>query len=311
MHRLVDRMSVAAAALIIATLGGPTASAQIPAKLPNGEIPWGPVKEETVTKIVAALPDKPQVPPQKPRTLLVFCRADQFVHGSIPAWNRMIELLGEKTGAFKATVSQSYDDLTPERLAAFDAVFFNNTCRGIMPAAHAAAVDEFVLGGKGIAGNHGFGDAPTWEGGRAMFGASFNTHPFGKIQVKIDDPQSPLTATFGGKAFPFTDEIYAFKAPYSREKLRVLLSVDYANSPEVQRMCEQVLERSGGKPAGFVREDQDYAISWIRAWGKGRMFYCSLGHGDHVTWDPAIVRFNLAGIQYAMGDLKADDTPMK
>lgn len=206
-----------------------------PARLPNGEIPWGPVDDAMLEKIRAALPDKPPAAPQKPRKLLVFCRADSFVHKSIPVWNRMLELLGEKTGAFQATVSQSYDDLTPERLAAFDAVFFNNNCRGTMPAAHGAALDEFVFGGKGIAGNHGFGDAPTWEGGRAMLGASFTKHPFATVQIKVDDPQSPLTATFGGKAFPFADEIYAFKGPYSREKLRVLLSVDYPNSPEAPR----------------------------------------------------------------------------
>jgi hypothetical protein len=29
-----------------------------------------------------------------------------------------------------------------------------------------------------------------------------------------------------------------------------------------------------------------------------------------VTWDPTIVRFYLAGIQYALGDLKADDAPV-
>jgi type 1 glutamine amidotransferase len=55
--------------------------------------------------------------------------------------------------------------------------------------------------------------------------------------------------------------------------------------------------------------NHDYAIAWIRRWGEGRVFYCSLGHVHSVTWDPAIVRFNLAGIQYALGDLKADDAP--
>jgi type 1 glutamine amidotransferase len=270
------------------------------------------VNEATLEKIVAALPDKPQTPPLKPRRLLVFCRTDRFVHGSIPAWNRMLELLGEKTGAFQATVSQSYDDLTPGRLKEFDAVFFNNTCRMMIPEAHRAALLEFVAGGKGFAGNHGSGDNwQDWREGTDMLGAMFNTHPFHRIHVKIDDPRSPLTATFGGKSFPFTDEIYAFTAPYSREKLRVLLSIDYPNSPEVQREVQKSLDRSGGKPTVFVRADEDYAISWIRPWGKGRFFYCSFGHEEHVTWNPAIVRYNLAGIQYALGDLEADDAPVK
>jgi len=58
-----------------------------------------------------------------------------------------------------------------------------------------------------------------------------------------------------------------------------------------------------------VREDKDYALAWIRAWGKGRLFYCALGHRAEVTLDPTMVKFYLAGIQYALGDLKADDRP--
>ncbi len=316
-HRFVSRMCrgillTAGTVGVILAAASTLAANKIPTKLPNGEIPWEPINDANLQKIVAALPDKPQVPPLKPRKLLVFYRTDRFVHGSIPEWNRMLELLGEKTGAYRATLSQSYDDLTPERLKEFDAVFFNNTCRMMTPEPVKAALMDFVKSGKGFAGNHGSGDNwQDWGDGRDMLGAVFNTHPFGSIQIKIDDSRSPLTAVFGGKAFPFSDEIYAFTAPYSREKLRVLLSVDHPNSPNVQKEEQKVLDRTGGKPAGFVRPDHDYAISWIRAWGNGRVFYCSLGHGEHVTWDPAIVRFNLAGIQYALGDLKADDTPVK
>jgi type 1 glutamine amidotransferase len=142
-----------------------------------------------------------------------------------------------------------------------------------------------------------------------MLGAEFASHPFRQVQVKIDDPRSPLTAVFGGKTFPFNDEVYAFKSPYSREKLRVLLSIDYPNSPDVQK-AEQVLRDKGEKAAMPIRADHDYAVAWIHPWGQGRVFYCSLGHRDNVARNPAIVRFFLAGIQYALGDLKADDTPV-
>ena len=36
-----------------------------------------------------------------------------------------------------------------------------------------------------------------------------------------------------------------------------------------------------------ARADHDYSIAWIRPWGQGRVFYCSLGHRNEVTWDPA------------------------
>ena len=39
------------------------------------------------------------------------------------------------------------------------------------------------------------------------------------------------------------------------------------------------------------------------------MFYSAFGHDFHVYWAPAILRHWLDGIQYALGDLKADATP--
>lgn len=284
---------------------------KVPDKLPNGERPWAPVAEADVAKMRAALPERPEVPPQKPRKLLVFYRTDNFAHTSIPEWNKVVELLGEKTKAYHATLSQSYDDLTPERLREFDAVYFNNTCRLNTPEPVKAALQEFVKGGKGFAANHGAGDNwQDWPEGAEMLGATFNQHPFGRIQVKIDDPTSPLTAVFEGKGFPYQDEMYVFKAPYSREKLRVLLSIDHPNSPEV-RKAEESMQKRRGNAAAPVRADHDYAIAWIRPWGKGRVFFCSFGHRPEITWDPKIVRFTLAGIQYALGDLKADDAPVK
>ena len=57
------------------------------------------------------------------------------------------------------------------------------------------------------------------------------------------------------------------------------------------------------------RADSDNAIAWIKEHGKGRVFYCSLGHNKHIFWDPVLLQFYLDGIQYALGDLKADATP--
>jgi type 1 glutamine amidotransferase len=58
-----------------------------------------------------------------------------------------------------------------------------------------------------------------------------------------------------------------------------------------------------------TRADGDYAISWIREWGKGRVFYTSLGHQPAAFMNPKILGHILAGVQYALGDLDADATP--
>jgi len=316
MYRILQAALVSAVVLAAQTI---LAVDKVPNKSPNGERPWPEVPETEMQKIRAALPEKAEVAPQKPRKLLVFYRTDGFPHSVIPEFNKMLELLGEKTGAYEATLSQSYDDLQADRLKQFDAVFFNNTCRMATPEPVKAALQEFVKSGKGFAGNHGAGDNwHDWPEGLEMIGCKFVCHPYGRIQVKVDDPQSPLTKVFEGKPFPFQDEIYAFTEPYSRAKLRVLLSIDYPNSPEVAKAEASLKQRAASPDAkphdkqfvAAARGDHDYAIAWIRRWGQGRVFYCSLGHRNEVTWDPAIVRFFLAGIQYALGDLKADDTPV-
>jgi type 1 glutamine amidotransferase len=55
--------------------------------------------------------------------------------------------------------------------------------------------------------------------------------------------------------------------------------------------------------------DKDFPVTWIRAYNQGRVFYSSLGHGSAVFWNAALLQHFLAGIQYALGDLKADSTP--
>jgi type 1 glutamine amidotransferase len=95
-----------------------------------------------------------------------------------------------------------------------------------------------------------------------------------------------------------TDEIYQFTVPYSRSRLRVLLSVDAAKT-------SIILDRIGM----VHRSDNDFAISWVKSYGKGRVFYCALGHDHEIFWNPVILQHYLDGIQFALGDLKANTTP--
>jgi type 1 glutamine amidotransferase len=50
-------------------------------------------------------------------------------------------------------------------------------------------------------------------------------------------------------------------------------------------------------------------VSWVRPYGKGRVFYCTLGHAKTAYTNPAVMKHYLAGIQFAIGDLKADASP--
>jgi type 1 glutamine amidotransferase len=284
-----------------------TAQAQSPAKLRD-------LKPDELQKIRDAAPDKATVQPAKPRKILIFWRSEGFFHTSTPVGNAAIKIMGEKTGAYEVAVcTDDYSVFTPENLAQFDAICLNNTthlkfdpqttperCKALM---------DFVKGGKGIIGIHAATDTfyewpdlgiHAWPEGMEMMGGRFSGHPWtagGTWAVKIDEPDHPLTAAFKGKGFKVNDEIYRTEPPlYSRAKQLVLMSLDMSD-PTTRNV------------KGFIPTDVDTGISWIKTWGKGRVFYCSLGHNNHIFWTPAILQPYLDGIQFALGDYKVDTTP--
>jgi len=253
---------------------------------------------EQIEKVKAAAPEKATAKPEKPRKLLIFNLCKGFRHGAIPLGAKALEILGGKTGAYEAVVSEDVSMFAPDKLQQFDAICFNN-CTGELfddPALKRSLL-EFVKGGKGIVGIHAATDCfYKWAEFGEMMGGYFDGHPWNEeVAVKIDDPDHPINAAFGGKPFKVADEIYQFRDPYSRHKLRVLLSLDTSKTDMTK--------------GGIKRTDGDFAVSWVRAYGQGRVFYCSLGHRNEIFWNPAILRHYLDGIQYALGDLKADATP--
>ena len=52
-----------------------------------------------------------------------------------------------------------------------------------------------------------------------------------------------------------------------------------------------------------------YGLSWIRPEGRGRIFYEAHGHHERIYAMRPMLEHVIAGIQYALGDLKADDSP--
>ena len=146
-----------------------------------------------------------------------------------------------------------------------------------------------------------YSDAPTstWPAYSAMVGGYFKWHwPYPQlITVKIDDPTSPLTAMFHDREFTIHDETYTL-AGFSRKNVHVLTSIDYSKMSAADKAKEQ-----------YRRPDGFYALSWIHRVGKGRVFVELLGHDEHVYAITPYLEHVLAGVQYALGDLKADDRP--
>jgi len=275
------------------------------------------VGQDKISKIEKALPDKAFAKPRQPRQILIYSKTLGFRHGSIPTGAAAIRLLGEKTGAFRTEHSEDPAMFDANRLSRFDAVLFLNTTGDCLAPKSGKLTPEekqtleqrqknlldFVSGGKGFAGIHSATDTfYSWKGYGDLIGAYFTNHPWGNVPIKVDSPGHPLVSMFKTEGFDFKDEIYQFGPrknnkkediqPYSRQHLRVLLSIDGSK-----------FKGKGDRP------DADYAISWLREYGKGRVFYCSLGHSDATYWNPDVLRHYLAGLQYVLGDLQADATP--
>jgi type 1 glutamine amidotransferase len=264
-------------------------------------VPLPPIPPEDLAKITAALPEKAAAAPKKPRKVLVFWRADAILHKTgAAAATEAIELLGKKTGAFEAHFSRDFEALDPKVLAGYDALVLNSTAHLVIPDSAKKALLDYVNGGGGVIGIHAAIDTfKGWPEGAKIVGATFGGHPWGPSgnwQVKLEEPDHPLLRAWGGKDFKMHDEFYELAAPYDRSDRRVLMSLD-TRDPVT----------AGVTP--LHRADKDFAVSWIKKQGEGRVFYCMFGHIGEPFQNPAVLQYYLDGIQYALGDLEVDASP--
>jgi type 1 glutamine amidotransferase/sugar phosphate isomerase/epimerase len=266
-------------------------------------------------RIEKAMPARASAKPLKPRRLLIFNRNQEYNghRASILACSEAFRQMGRRTGAFEATISEDPAVFDRESLRQFDAVFLNNnigTC--VAEPDRRRNLLEFITAGGGLMGIHGTSVAFTkwqwppvedWPEFGHMLGARGANHRGGyvlePIVMGLDDPAHPLLAAFGGNAYPWTDEIFRFHDPYSRKNVRVLLKIDTEKT-----------DLSTYKPGdSCLRADNDYALAWIRNYGKGRVFYSALAHSPHVFEDPKMLRFYLDAAQFVLGDFPSPTTP--
>lgn len=277
---------------------------------------------EDVFATLDALPNAAPARPKQARKVLVYSRPKGFMHSSIPLTAFAIKALGDKTGAWSTDVSYKLEDFTAANLARYDVLVLNSTTGEFLDDADAAATAarhaallSYVRAGHGLVLTHAGTDAyhtngntpaglkSTWPEFTVMTGGFFKFHWLypQEITVKIDDSRSPLNATLAGRPFTVHDEIYTLaQDSFSRKNAHVLTSIDYSKMSEKDKEVETAATR---------RTDGDYAISWIRREGKGRVYSNVLGHSEHVLAMPSFLAQLTAGIQYAAGDLAADDSP--
>ena len=264
-------------------------------------------------------PSKTNFPSSKTHKILVFSLFTGFNHWVVPHSEAVIKTLASKTGAFEITITKDIAMFEKSALKQFDAVVLNNTCsigdkRNIfwdvlkiqMPNDSLGAKKKaeeleknllsYVKKGGGLMILHGgivmqnkslsFGE---------MVGGNFFYHPKQqKITVKLVDVSHPMVQSFGGQDFVHVDEPYLFNNAYDKKNFRPLL---YFNASEI----EGIKEKNG---------DAIRYVSWIKKFGKGRVFYSSPSHNAQSYSDPRLLNFLLDGMQFVVGDVKCDMSPI-
>lgn len=243
-------------------------------------------------------PHKP-APPKKPTPLKPGATAEEKAQFKVEEakYRESCRGLEPLEKAWEQTVAQALQKLSPESLANYDGVVFINTI-GELPLPDREGFLEWIQSGKAFIGFHSAADTlHTWPGYIEMLGGEFARHT---AMVPVDcineDPTHPATAHLGN-IFPIAaEEMYLFNN-YDATRVKELLVLDKHPSPAQKNV-----------PGRFP-------VSWTREYGRGKVFYTSLGHREDL-WDadPAIPdRKNpvevseafqahaLGGIQWALG----------
>ncbi|HEX2597973.1 MAG TPA: ThuA domain-containing protein, partial [Terriglobales bacterium] len=243
-----------------------------------------------------------QAKPKK--QLLVIGEQKGYRHQAVSHAMATIERMGEETGLWETTIRTDTEVLTKRKLEFnaknlndFDAVLFFTSGELEMNAQQKSDLLSFVHDdGKGFIGVHSATITFTeWPEYGKMIGGYFDEHPWGTFEAPIivEDPAFPGMRQWP-PSFVLRDEIYQLK-DYSRDQLRVLMRLD----PSKLDLTNPHVHRT----------DRDFAVTWAKMYGKGRVYYSSLGHLKE-SWDnPQIQQMFTEAIKWATGLLDADVTP--
>jgi uncharacterized protein len=236
--------------------------------------------------------------------LLVIGEEKGYRHESVSHAMATIERLGKQTGLWDTTIRTDTEALTKKKLeynaknlTNFDAVLFFTGGDLEMDAEQKAALLSFVHeDGKGFIGVHSAAITLTkWPEFVDMVGGTFDEHPWGTFDVPIivEDPRFPGMEQWP-RTFTLHDEIYQMKS-FSRDKVHVLMSLDASK-----------LDLTNPK---VHRADHDFAVTWAKMYGKGRVYYSTLGHPEDNWDDPRLQTMYVEAIKWATGLVDADATP--
>ena len=280
----------------------------------------GPVTVPTmgdVARMEAVIADNPLHAPKAPRKVVFFNACFGYRHvGALGFGPVAFGIAAKRTGAFSVDVETDLGKLADSAfLSRYDAVVLNSTTsleESRVPGV-GKALTGYVSGGGGLVLLHAAVDAfynsPEIQ---KMNGSLFFGHPWaapGTWSFINEQSDHPVNAPF--RKMPvimkFSDEIYQFSTPpFDRGECDVLLSIDMSDA-----MTAAAFDRWRFAPYGKAkqRDDGDFAVSYTKRYGKGRVFYTSFGH-DHRAFCDVRLAHMLLGMQWTLGDIDVEKKPI-
>ncbi len=274
------------------------------------------------------------------KKVLFFTKSSGFPHsvvtrkdGQLAYAERLLTEFGGAAG-YDVTCTKDGSIFTPDGLKQFDAIAFYTTedlttnnpnpkhpkddQGNPMPKEGPQALLDFIAGGKGFVGFHCASDtfhSPNYRGDKKI---AQQVNMLRDAAAKVEDVRTPYIKMIGGEfvthqsqqpatmkvvdaSFPgldglkdatFTEEWYSL-ANFS-DDLHVLLVQD---TESMKAKGEKAYQRP------------PYPATWAKPYGKGRVFYTSMGHREDVWASPFFQKVTLAGLAWATGKTQFDPRP--
>jgi type 1 glutamine amidotransferase len=274
------------------------------------------------TSLVASAQDAP-------KKILFFSKSSVFEHDMIKTPNgqpskaeKILSELGRKNN-IEFTFTKDGGVFTPENIAKYDGFFFYTTGdltesgqdkNPPMSKEGKAAFLQAIADGKAFIGTHSASDT-FHSPGNSQIGVPAryksdgdNADPYIKMiggEFIIHGSQQRARQICVDKSFPgmsaVPDDFGPLEEWYSLKNfapdLHVLLVQDTSNMDK----------SAGGNKHAYDRPN--YPSTWAHYYGKGRVFYTSMGHREDVWNNPVFQQVLVGGMNWALGRVSADVTP--
>jgi putative membrane-bound dehydrogenase-like protein len=206
---------------------------------------------------------------------------------------QIFDQLAEK-GNFTVEKTRDAKILTPEKIKSAQLIVFYTT--GELPMSEEAfkAFDQWIKDGGAFLGIHPATDTfhkpPFHDAYNNIINGEFEAHPWTQdkvVTLKVLDDKHPATKDFP-KDFTHAEEIYQFRN-FDPGAVRVVLSLD--------------MEKTELKKPRFI------PVAWCKNYGKGKVFYTSLGHRPDIWTNPVYQKHVTGAIQWLLNREPGDATP--